>query len=51
MPTAIASCTICFGVIGYADTARKIAHTLLAKHDRGYSGVRLKADSDRLLIG
>jgi ethanolamine ammonia-lyase small subunit len=37
--------------IGYADAARKIAHILLAMHNRGYSGVRLKDDSDRLLIG
>jgi ethanolamine ammonia-lyase small subunit len=37
--------------IGYADAARKIVHLLLAMRDRGYSGVRLKDDSDRLLIG
>ena len=37
--------------IGYADAARKITHILLAMHDRGYSGVRLKDESDRLLIG
>ena len=37
--------------IGYADAARKIAHILFAMRDLGYSGVRLKDDSDRLLIG
>jgi ethanolamine ammonia-lyase small subunit len=37
--------------IGYADGARKIAHILFAMRDLGYSGVRLKDDSDRLLIG
>jgi ethanolamine ammonia-lyase small subunit len=41
---------ICFEGIGYADIARKIAHILLAMHDHCYSGVRLKVDSDRLLI-
>jgi ethanolamine ammonia-lyase small subunit len=35
---------------GYADAARKIAHLLLAMDKHGYSGVRLKDDSDRLLI-
>ena len=36
--------------IGYADAARKIAHILFAMDKHGYSGVRLKDDSDRLLI-
>jgi ethanolamine ammonia-lyase small subunit len=36
--------------ISYADAARKIAHILFAMRDLGYSGVRLKDDSDRLLI-
>jgi ethanolamine ammonia-lyase small subunit len=35
---------------GYADAARKIAHIVFAMRDHGYSGVRLKDDSDRLLI-
>ena len=37
--------------IGYAGAAHKIVHILLAMRDCGYSGVRLKDDSDRLLIG
>jgi ethanolamine ammonia-lyase small subunit len=36
--------------IGYADAARKITHLLFAMDTHGYSGVRLKDDSDRLLI-
>jgi ethanolamine ammonia-lyase small subunit len=37
--------------IGYDEAARKIAHILFAMNSRGYSGVRLKDDSDRFLIG
>ena len=37
--------------IGYADAAFKLAHMLRAMRARGVSGVRLKDDSDRLLIG
>ena len=38
-------------VIGYADAARKILHLLHAMRGRRLSGVRLKDDSDRNLIG
>ena len=37
--------------IGYADAAFKIAHLLRAMRARRLSGVRLKDDSDRLLVG
>jgi ethanolamine ammonia-lyase small subunit len=37
--------------IGYADAAFKLAHLLGAIRARGRSGVQLKDDSDRLLIG
>jgi ethanolamine ammonia-lyase small subunit len=37
--------------IGYADAAFKIAHLLRAMRARRRSGVQLKDDSDRLLIG
>ena len=37
--------------IGYADAAFKVAHMLRAMRGRGVSGVQLKDDSDRLLIG
>jgi ethanolamine ammonia-lyase small subunit len=37
--------------IGYADAAFKIGHLLRAMRTRGLSGVRLKDDSGRLLIG
>ena len=37
--------------IGYADAAFKIAHLLRAMRDRRISGVQLKDDSDRLLLG
>ena len=37
--------------IGYADAAFKLAHLLRAMRARGVSGVKLKDDSDRLLIG
>lgn len=37
--------------IGYADAAFKIAHLLQAMRARGVSGVQLKDDSDRLLLG
>ena len=39
------------GGIGYADAAFKIAHMLRAVRARRISGVQLKDDSDRLLIG
>jgi len=39
------------GGIGYGDAAFKLAHLLAAMRARGLSGVRLKDDSDRLLIG
>jgi ethanolamine ammonia-lyase small subunit len=37
--------------IGYADAAFKIAHLLRSMRERKMSGVQLKDDSDRLLIG
>jgi ethanolamine ammonia-lyase small subunit len=37
--------------IGYADAAFKIAHLLRAMRERRVSGVQLKDDSDRLLLG
>jgi ethanolamine ammonia-lyase small subunit len=37
--------------IGYADAAFKIAHLLRAMRERRISGVQLKDDSDRLLLG
>ncbi len=37
--------------IGYADAGFKIAHLLRAMLDRRISGVQLKDDSDRLLLG
>jgi ethanolamine ammonia-lyase small subunit len=37
--------------IGYADAAFKLAHLLRAMRVRGLSGVALKDDSDRLLLG
>jgi ethanolamine ammonia-lyase small subunit len=37
--------------IGYADAAFKLAHLLRAMRMRGLSGVALKDDSDRLLLG
>jgi ethanolamine ammonia-lyase small subunit len=37
--------------IGYADAAFKLGHILRAMRVRGVSGVKLKDDSDRLLIG
>jgi ethanolamine ammonia-lyase small subunit len=37
--------------IGYADAAFRIAHMLRAMRARRLSGVRLKDDSDRLLVG
>jgi ethanolamine ammonia-lyase small subunit len=37
--------------IGYADAAFKIAHLLRAMRERRMSGVQLKDDSDRLLLG
>jgi ethanolamine ammonia-lyase small subunit len=37
--------------IGYADAAFKLAHLLRSMRERGASGVLLKDDSDRLLIG
>lgn len=37
--------------IGYADAAFKLAHILRAIRARGLSGVQLKDDSDRLLLG
>jgi ethanolamine ammonia-lyase small subunit len=36
--------------IGYADAARKIARLLFAMDKHGYSGLRLKDDSDGVLI-
>jgi ethanolamine ammonia-lyase small subunit len=39
------------GGIGYADAAFKVAHLLAAMRARGLSGVRLKDDSDALLLG
>jgi ethanolamine ammonia-lyase small subunit len=39
------------GGIGYADAAFKLAHLMAAMRARRLSGVRLKDDSDRLLIG
>jgi ethanolamine ammonia-lyase small subunit len=36
---------------GYADAAFKLAHMLRAMRARRISGVQLKDDSDRLLIG
>ena len=37
--------------IGYADAARKLVHMLRAMRARRVSGVQLKDDSDRLLVG
>jgi ethanolamine ammonia-lyase small subunit len=37
--------------IGYADAGFKIAHLLRAMRERLISGVQLKDDSDRLLLG
>ena len=37
--------------IGYADAAFKLAHLLRAMRARRLSGVQLKDDSDRLLLG
>ncbi|MDP2410676.1 MAG: ethanolamine ammonia-lyase subunit EutC [Pseudolabrys sp.] len=37
--------------IGYADAAFKIGHLLKAMRERRLSGIRLKDDSDRLLLG
>jgi ethanolamine ammonia-lyase small subunit len=37
--------------VGYADAAFKLVHLLRAIRRRGVSGVRLKDESDRLLIG
>jgi ethanolamine ammonia-lyase small subunit len=37
--------------IGYADAAFKIAHLLRAMRTHRMSGVQLKDDSDRLLLG
>ena len=37
--------------IGYADAAFKLAHLLRAMRTRRLSGVQLKDDSDRLLLG
>jgi ethanolamine ammonia-lyase small subunit len=37
--------------IGYADAAFKLKHLIGAMRARGLSGVRLKDDSDRLLLG
>ena len=37
--------------IGYADAAHKLAHMLRAMRTRRISGVQLKDDSDRLLVG
>ena len=37
--------------IGYADAAHKLAHMLRAMRARRISGVQLKDDSDRLLLG
>ena len=51
MPTATASPTSGPEGIGYADAAFKLAHLLRAMRARRLSGVRLKDDSDRLLIG
>ncbi len=39
------------GGIGYDDAAFKLAHLIAAMRERRLSGVRLKDDSDRLLIG
>ena len=37
--------------IGYADAAFKLLHLLRAMRAAGRSGIHLKDDSDRLLIG
>jgi len=37
--------------IGYADAAFKLVHLLCAMRMRGLSGVALKDDSERLLLG
>jgi ethanolamine ammonia-lyase small subunit len=37
--------------VSYADAAFKLVHLLRAIRRRGLSGVRLKDESDRLLIG